>query len=177
MIILRPLDGCAVICIKVGSRLLEFILFTNVDHWLTQAFRITSFPICTVVIVREISNDKRSVSDLNAHYVVNNSGLRDIFHAYEVIADTIYGRFHNIVNKGIKLSVVELHSHETVISIELTTAFRFVLIPSCKSKVDLNEICSSMKSYRIPHFNDTVLCHIFYELIQKLIRGSADFSA
>ena len=74
---------------------------------------------------------------------------------------------------SVKLAIVELHSHETIIPFKLTTFFRFVLFPSCKSKIDIFKCTASKCSYRIRHFNNALIFQLHYELIGKFFRRRA----
>ncbi len=93
-----------------------------------------------MVVVREVNNDKLGIPDFIAHVNFNDTRLRDIPHVNEIIAKVIsYSRFQDLLNKGFKFRIFELHGEETVVSSERPLLFHFILLPSVQTEIDVGK--------------------------------------
>ena len=63
------------ICIKVSLFLIELLSVAKVKHWLSKTFCETGFPICSRILVSQIDQYKRRISDLNSKQIVYYSRL------------------------------------------------------------------------------------------------------
>ena len=105
--------------VEVRFLLVDLGFLTDVDYRFAQAFRVTSLPVRTTVIMGQVSNDELRVSDLDAQDIVDDTRCRDIMQCHEIATGRIFHlRFYDIPNKVIQFSVAELHRNETIISLE-----------------------------------------------------------
>ena len=61
------------ICIEVSFGIVKFRFLTNINYRFSKPFRVPCFPIGTRIVVREIDNYKRGISNLISHNIINNT--------------------------------------------------------------------------------------------------------
>lgn len=121
--------------IEVSLMFGEFLIFANVQDRLSETLSISSFPICTRIVVSQINEKEGGIPNLLAQKIVDHAGSSRVSHIDKLESDLLDCGFNYIANEGIEHGVSKFQCNEAVASCDLSLAISFESAPACESQI------------------------------------------